>query len=68
MSKGLKAGDRVRLTRCNAVPGYRPGDRGVVLAGPVASRAGDIYYIVRMDQDLPALRVVFAAGEIEPDV
>jgi hypothetical protein len=68
MSKGLKAGDRVRVTKSNAVPGYRPGDRGVVLAGPAASREGDIYYIVRMDKDLPVLRVVFAADEIESDV
>ena len=69
MSRGLNAGDRVRVTGRNRLAGYQPGDKGTVVRGPsTATITGERYYTVTMDRDGPdATGVVFAEDEIEPD-
>jgi hypothetical protein len=60
----LKAGDRVRITSANAMPGYRLGDTGTVDHGPCPAATGDHYYVVQMDDDGDG-PVIFLAEEIE---
>jgi hypothetical protein len=68
MSRTLNAGDRVRVTVRNRVPGFKPGDKGTILSGPRSPDGDPPYYIVVMDRDgLQRTGVVFAADEIEPD-
>jgi hypothetical protein len=68
MSRTLNAGDRVRVTVRNRVPGYQPGDKGTVLRGPKSPDGDPPYYIVVMDKDgLGRTGVVFAVDEVEPD-
>jgi hypothetical protein len=69
MSRGLNAGDRVRVTGRNRLAGYQPGDKGTVVRGAsTATITGERYYSVLMDKDEPdATGVVFAEDEIEPD-
>jgi hypothetical protein len=68
MSRTLQAGDRVRVTVRNRVPGYQPGDKGTLLRGPRTADGDPPYYIVMMDKDgLQGTGIVFAADEIEPD-
>jgi hypothetical protein len=64
----LRPGDRVRVTRKNRLPGYLPGERGEVVAGPEAV-AGSVlrYYLVAMEREFGPASAVFAADEIEPD-
>ena len=62
----LKVGDRVRVKGRKKVEGYHPGDKGTVTA---ASEGGWWYYLVQMDEDIPAIGgVIFTEGEIEADV
>jgi hypothetical protein len=68
MSRTLNAGDRVRVTVRNRVPGFQPGDKGTILSGPKSPDVDPPYYIVVMDKDgLQRTGVVFAADEVEPD-
>jgi hypothetical protein len=65
----LRPGDRVRVTRKSRLPGYRPGDRGWVRAGPEKVAGSELrFYLVafkgRVRDKAPA---VFAEDEIEPD-
>jgi hypothetical protein len=65
--KRLKVGDRVRLTAPNRVDGYRPGDTGVVDAGPItAVHSRKVSYRGRMAKDAPDKLMTFLADEIEP--
>jgi hypothetical protein len=65
MSAPLKVGDIVRVTRRNRVPGYSPGDKGWVAAGPkfLPGRAVP-YYLVAMERDGWSRTVPFDEGEI----
>jgi hypothetical protein len=64
----LKKGDRVRVSVCNRMYGYQPGDKGTVLREAIRAPRGTRYYLVAMDKDNPAhAGVVFNAEEIEPD-
>jgi hypothetical protein len=68
MSRKHKPGDRVRITAENRVPGYQPGDRGIVLREVVSTARGALYYAVAMDKDDPTKSgAVFQCDEIEPD-
>jgi hypothetical protein len=66
----LKIGDRVRVTRRRGRHGYRLGDKGTVLRGPLtAIPAGQASYLVALDRDQPVRGgAIFAEDEIEPDV
>jgi hypothetical protein len=70
MSDALKVGDRVHATVGNLVSGYQPGDRGTVLKSLENPAGGDTcFYVVAMDRvHIPGGGMVFAEGEIEPDV
>jgi hypothetical protein len=65
----LKPGDRVRVSRGTRVPGYLPGERGEVRAGPeVVVGTGQRYYFVTVRRPSGPATAVFAEHEIEPDV
>jgi hypothetical protein len=68
MSDALKVGDRVGVRAGTRASKYPAGDKGVVAEGPHPFGAGRRYYLVAMDRDRTRLPVVFAEGEIEPDV
>jgi hypothetical protein len=69
MSAALKPGDRIRITARNRTHGYQPGDKGTVLRVSELVTTGSPYYTAAMDKDDPDhTGVVFAEGEIEPDV
>jgi hypothetical protein len=69
MSRGLKKGDRVRVTGLCGVAGYQAGDKGTVLREVVSTSRGALYFLVAMDKDDPSHSgVVFRHDEIEPDV
>ena len=54
MNREPKMGDRVRVTSRSRVKGYQPGDKGVVLEGPIGyAGSGDTSYVVAMDKDQP---------------
>jgi hypothetical protein len=68
MSRELKPGDRVRVTVCNRMSGYQPGDKGTVLREAISGPSGARYFAVAMDKDDPTKSgVVFTADEIELD-
>jgi hypothetical protein len=65
----LKPGDWVRVSRGSHVPGYLPGERGEVRAGPeVVVGTGQRYYFVTVRRPPGPTTAVFAEHEIEPDV
>jgi hypothetical protein len=67
MGGPLKAVDRVRVAEGSQVKGYRPGDKGTVHC--VEATSGGIRYHVAMDKaGATGTTVIFAEGEIEPDV
>ena len=66
MSRELKAGDRVRVTRVSRVWGYQTGDTGTIKRGKTSPISGVTFYVVSMDKDNHAWNVVFNADEIEP--
>ena len=69
MSRGLKKGDRVRVTSWSSVAGYQVGDKGTVLREVVTTSRGTLYYLVAKDRDDPNHSgVVFRHDEIEPDL
>jgi hypothetical protein len=68
MSQELKPGDRIRISRCNSVTRYWPGETGIVQKGPRTSLLGGVtFYVVSMDKDSHRWNVVFKADEIEAD-
>jgi hypothetical protein len=70
MFHDLKVGDRVRLTVSYRGKDYRPGDQGTVSGVPKPPPGGAAtHYHVSMDKRGPeGTSVIFAAGDIEPDV
>jgi hypothetical protein len=69
MSHPFRPGDRVRVTVRSRAHGYQPGDKDTVLRVGSLVTTGSPFYTVGMDKDGPeATGVVFAEGEIEPDV
>jgi hypothetical protein len=66
----LKVGDRVRVSVHYRGEEYQPGDKGTVSGVPKEPPGGaPLRYHVLMDSDGPAgTSVIFAAGEIEPDM
>lgn len=68
MTHRLKRGDRVRVTALARVPGHQPGDKGIVLVGPIVRGSGEPYYIVAMDKgENGTTTTIFTIDEIEPD-
>jgi hypothetical protein len=69
MSRELQTGQRVRVTACNRMAYYQPGDKGTVWCKSLRDSTGGRYYLVAMDKDGPdATERIFLADEIEPDV
>jgi hypothetical protein len=69
MSKrGLKVGDRVRMTKADSIHGYDAGDQAKVFSGPHASVSNTKrYYFVTLDKDGPdAAAIAVLADEIAP--
>jgi hypothetical protein len=63
----LKPGDRIRVTVCNRLAGYEPGDKGTMLREVTVGLNGS-YYVVTMDRGEPdSTGVIFTEGEIEAD-
>ncbi len=68
MSRGLKKGDRVRVTNRSGVAGYQVGDKGTVLREVVSTSRGTLYFLIAMDKDDPSHSgVIFRHDEIESD-
>lgn len=65
MSRNLKPGQRVRVSRANTLPSYQPGDSGTIKEGPYPAPHGGHYYIVQMGQDTGIGPAIFLAEEIE---
>lgn len=69
MSRELKIGDRVHITRWNHQKRYHPGDTGTVLQTVKTHDGGLPFCLVAMDKDVPAgARVLFNTDEIEGDL
>jgi hypothetical protein len=67
MRRNLKPGDPVRVTTANIMPGYRPGEKGTVLWGPIFQDSCEPYYIVAMGKEDATTSIIFGANEIERD-
>jgi hypothetical protein len=69
MSRGLNAGERVRVTLRNRIAGYQPGDKGTVVRVGKLVTTGSPFYTVATDKGEPdSTGVIFAEDAIEPGV
>jgi hypothetical protein len=74
MTHKLKPGDRVRVTTNIRRLGCQPGDKGIVLVGPISPPpfprgGGKPYYLVAMDDaGEDSTCTIFSADDIELDV